>query len=143
MNATGVADATLIGKALQRNGIVVDSILTSEFCRCFAGAELIRAELSLAAQRVRQTPILTFFVYDEANRPANMQRLIKTSALNGTGVNRVLVGQAGHGVVPAGVVIDMNTLNWGDALILRMRTAGREPVLIETIRVSVWQAQGN
>jgi hypothetical protein len=143
LNTTGLADATKIGKALQRNSIPVDSILTSEFCRCFTGAELIRAELSIATQRVRQTPILTYFVYDEANRPANMQRLIKTSALNGTGVNRVLVGQAGHGTPPTGVVINMNNLAWGDAFILRLRSAGREPVLIETIPVSVWQAQGS
>ena len=141
MNATGHADARLIGRALVNSNALVDSIHTSEFCRCFVGADSIRRQVGLSTAVVTQEPVLTFFVYDEANRIARTEAFARSRRLT-AGRNRVMVSQAGHPSPPSGVLINMNNLQWGDAYILRQRGGGQRPIPIEIVPVATWRAVG-
>lgn len=143
MNATGHADARLIGRALVAVGTTVDSIHTSEFCRCFVGADSIRKQLNLALARVVQEPVLTYAAYNvEGLRAEQTEQFVRRRPL-AAGANRVMVSQAGHSGPVAPTQLNMNTLNWGDAFVLRQRGGGLRPLFVDTVRVATWRTVGN
>ena len=142
MNATGHTDARLIGRALVATSATVDSIHTSEFCRCFVGADSIRRQLGLPTARVVQEPVLTFAAYNVENLRAEQTEQFARLRRLAAGANRVMVSQAGHNSPSGPTQLNMNTLNWGDAFVLRQRGGGQRPAFVDTVRVATWRTLG-
>ena len=88
LNDKGRADAVAIGKAFDILRIPVGRVVSSEFCR-----DVTTAELMEFGPPIEQSPALTYFVYDEANRCADSYALIDQAPAQGT--NTALIGHAG------------------------------------------------
>lgn len=67
----GRNEATVIGQQMDRLAVPFGRVLSSEFCRC-----LTTAQLADLGPTIEQSQVLTYFVYDEANRCANTYTLL-------------------------------------------------------------------
>jgi phosphohistidine phosphatase SixA len=112
LNDKGKKDAQKIGSVLKLGQIVVERLLSSEFCRCFTTAELMGFGKALQTQKD-----LTFFVYDEANRYANTMNVASSQPIDDK--NTVIVTHAGFsGNIPT--TAPLTKLEWGDAAIFKL-----------------------
>jgi phosphohistidine phosphatase SixA len=111
LNATGVAQSIAIGEALRARGIPVGRVVSSEFCRNVGTAELMAF-----GPAIEESPLITFFVYDEPARCQNSYALL--SELPAAGTNTALIGHAGFSCAVLGM------LAWGEAAIFKPDGAG-------------------
>jgi hypothetical protein len=122
LNATGVMQATTIGSELDRLGIPIGRVASSEFCRNVTTAELM--DLGPTVE-LRQD--ITYFVYDEAGRCAASYALIEE--LPAAGTNTAIVGHAGFS--PTCPVL--GALAWGEAAIFKPDGAGGETLVARVL----------
>jgi phosphohistidine phosphatase SixA len=79
LSDAGRAQARAVGEAVRARGIVVDRVLTSQWCRCRETAEL----LSLAA--VEPWPALNSLRWDKADKAAQITEVKRLMAANRAG----------------------------------------------------------
>ncbi|HYB99609.1 MAG TPA: hypothetical protein VEC57_10810 [Candidatus Limnocylindrales bacterium] len=111
LNDTGRAEAVAIGDAFATRGIPVGRVISSEFCRNFETAALMDF-----GPVVEETPLITYFVYDEGNRCAHSYDLLAQTPAAGT--NTALIGHAGFSC-PV-----LAALAWSEAAIFKPDGAG-------------------
>ena len=130
LSLDGIEQAKNLGKLFKQIDIPVTRVLSSEFCRCIQTAEL----MELGAN-IKKDTSLTFFVYDEANRPANSYARISGESVE-SGELTFFFGHSVGGAAPFG------SINQGDAVLFRpvpggdAEFVGRVPAekLIELVR---------
>ncbi len=110
----------------QSNNIVVSRVVSSEFCRAVRTAEGFAF-----GPTVEQTPSLTYFVYDEANRCRDAVSLLNANPAVGTNVAHV-----GHTDYPSSCPV-LETLDPGEAAIYRP-TLGAPPRFIARVNYAQW-----
>jgi phosphohistidine phosphatase SixA len=88
LSDSGRAQATEIGRAFDILRVPVGRVVSTEFCRGVTTAELMDL-----GPPVEQSPSLTYFVYDEAQRCADSYALLQQTPAAGT--NTALIGHAG------------------------------------------------
>lgn len=124
LNDTGRAEAPAIGAALDSLGIVVGRVLTSEFCRNFETAYLMDF-----GPVVEETPLITYFVYEEASRCSDTYLLLGQEPAAGT--NTALIGHSGNACPP------LNSLAWAEAAIFKPDGVGGT-TFIERVTANAW-----
>jgi len=106
LNTAGRDESIEIGDQLRARGIAFDRVVSSEFCRNFETAALMDL-----GPVVEESPLVTFFVYDEANRCADTYALLAVEPAAGS--NTALIGHAGN-ACPV-----LATLAWAEAAIFK------------------------
>lgn len=112
----------------QTNAIAVSRVLSSEFCRAVRTAEGFQF-----GPLVEQTPSLTYFVYDEANRCRDASSLLNAGPAAGTNVAHV-----GHGNYLAACPV-LDGLDPADVAIFKP-SLGAPPRFIARVAASGWGA---
>ena len=105
-------------------GFTVGKVISSEFCRAIETAQGFNF-----GPVIEQSQVLTYFVYDEAQRCTNTLGLLNT--VPATGTNTALVSHAGFTCA----VID--SLAWGEAAIYRPNPGGN-PTFIGRVPWNGW-----
>ncbi|HYC55031.1 MAG TPA: hypothetical protein VEL28_08845 [Candidatus Binatia bacterium] len=108
LNTTGRNESVAIGDALAARGITIGRVVSSEFCRNFETAALMDF-----GPVVEESPLITFFVYDEANRCTNSYDFLEQVPAAGT--NTALIGHAGF---PSPCAV-LGSLAWAEAAIFK------------------------
>jgi hypothetical protein len=126
LNATGVTEATAIGDVFAQRGIPIGRVLSSEFCRNVATAELMDF-----GPAIEQRPDLTFFVHDEANRCDASFAVI--GEVPAAGTNTAVIGHAGFG----GVCPTLGGLAWSEAAVFKPDGVGGA-LLLGTVVWDEW-----
>jgi phosphohistidine phosphatase SixA len=122
----GRAQATNIGRAFDILHIPVGRVLSTEFCRGVTTAELMDF-----GPAIEQSPALTYFVYDEAQRCTDSYALIAQTPAAGT--NTALVGHAGF--APQCPVL--STLAEGEAAVFKPDGFG-DSTFVTRVSPSEW-----
>ena len=128
LNDTGRAEATAIGKAFDILRIPVGRVVSSEFCR-----NVTTAELMDLGPPIEQSPALTYFVYDEANRCADSYALIAQTPAAGS--NTALIG---HGDFTPPCTV-LSTLDFAEAAIFKPDGSGGS-VFVTRLTAAEWDA---
>ncbi len=124
LNATGVTEATAIGDVFAQRGIPIGRVLSSEFCRNVATAELMAF-----GPPIEQRQDLTYFVHDEANRCAASYALI--GQVPAAGTNTAMIGHAGF-TCPI-----LGDLAWSEAAVFKPDGTGAA-LLLGTVVWGDW-----
>jgi phosphohistidine phosphatase SixA len=128
LNEQGKTDAADIGKAFKNLQIPVGRLFTSEYCRCYTTANLMNFGITTT-----QSKDLTYYVYDEVNRYANIMKMADKQPIDVQ--NSVIVTHAGFAVTPNPA--PLNSLGWGDAAVFKL-AAGQPASYVTTILVKEW-----
>jgi phosphohistidine phosphatase SixA len=123
LNATGRSESTAIGDAFAMLGIPVGRVVSSEFCRNFETAALMDF-----GPTVEESPLITFFVYDEANRCAHSYDML--AEVPSVGTNTALIGHAGFNCAILG------NLAWAEAAIFK--PDGLSTTLVTRVTAGQW-----
>jgi phosphohistidine phosphatase SixA len=124
MNAQGVIDATNVGNALDTLGITVGRVLTSEYCRNVATAQLMDF-----GPVIEESQELTYWVYDEASRCGDTFVMLGEAPAPGT--NTALIGHAGNVCSP------LSDLAWTEAAIYKPDGMGGA-IFIDRVTENAW-----
>jgi phosphohistidine phosphatase SixA len=108
LSDVGRNEATAIGAELRARGVPFGRVVTSEFCR-----NVETADLMALGPVPEESPAITYFVHDEANRCADSYALLAEAPASGT--NTALIGHAGFS--PACPVL--GELAWGEAAVFK------------------------
>ncbi len=130
-NNIGYTDSDSIGQVLklaQKYGAIYDTIMSSEYCRCFKTAQ----GFNISGTPIKQIQALTFYVYDEVNRYANTMAFYANRPLNRK--NLIAVTHAGYSATPTPA--PLAALNWGDAAVFTQ--TGTTLTYIATITRGEW-----
>ncbi len=123
LSLDGIEQAQLTGTALKQIGTPVTRILSSEFCRCIQTAELMEL-----GPRIIEDTAITFFVYDEPNRPANTYERISVQGVP-EGELTVFIGHSVGGSPPFG------PMDQGDVILFRP-VPGGEAEFVARVRTN-------
>ena len=121
LSLAGIEQAQNLGKFFKQNGVPVTRVLSSEFCRCIQTAELMDL-----GTNIKKDTSLTFFVYDEANRPANSYARISGESVK-PGELTFFFGHSVGGAAPFG------SMDQGDAILFRP-VAGGDAEFVARVR---------
>jgi phosphohistidine phosphatase SixA len=124
LNAAGRNESIVIGDQLRARGIEFDKVISSEFCRNFETAALMDL-----GPVVEESPLVTFFVYDEANRCADSYALLAVEPA--AGKNTALIGHSGN------VCAVLASLAWAEAAIFKPDGIGGT-TLVTRVLWSAW-----
>jgi len=127
LNPTGVTESVAIGNSLRSRAVPFGRVLSSEFCRNVATAELMDL-----GPPIEQIPEITFFVYDEGNRCAHSQMLVAQAPAPGT--NTALIGHAGF---PFNCPI-FGALAWAEAAVFKPNDSGTAD-LVARLTANEWE----
>ncbi len=126
LNAAGILQATAIGDAVRGHGIPIGRILSSEFCRNVATAELMSFGVA-----IEQRSDVTFLVYDEASRCDASDALLSEAPAAGT--NTAIIG---HGFASGNCAV-LDSLAFGEAAIFKPDHSGGK-LFVARLRDSDW-----
>ena len=130
----GNIDADSIGQSLnllRTHGVQFDTVRTSEYCRCRQTAEGFK----LVNLAIKESPVLTYFVYDEANRYPNTMALYASLPVNDK--NFITVTHADFSAnLPSTPYL--NLLQPGDAAVFK-KQAGGSLAYVATISLKDWK----
>jgi len=124
----GRNESIVIGQQVDRLAIPFGRVLSSEFCRCLTTAQL--ADLGPA---IEESQVLTYFVYDEANRCANTYTLL--GQVPSPGTNTALFSHMGF----PNVCDVIGGLNSGECAIFKPDGAGGV-TYITRLAWNAWEA---
>jgi phosphohistidine phosphatase SixA len=129
----GDIDADSIGRTLQllqTFGVQFDTVRTSEYCRCKQTVE----RFNLVNVAIKESSVLTYFVYDEVNRYQNTMAFYASLPLNNK--NHLAVTHAGFTAnLPSNPYL--NLLQPGDAALFK-KQAGGTMAYMATITLQDW-----
>lgn len=128
LNATGMMESDTIGKAFMSRGIPFGRMLSSEYCRALTTAQLMNV---VPSANIEQNQVLTYFVYDEANRCPNTMALLAVEPAAGT--NTGMVSHAGFSCPP------IDGLAWAEAAIYKPDGMGGS-TFIARVKANEWAA---
>jgi phosphohistidine phosphatase SixA len=120
----GRTEAQAIGEQFDARGFPIGRVISSEFCRNVETATLMDF-----GPPIEQSPAITYFVYDEANRCANSFALLAQPPSAGT--NTALIGHAGNTCPP------LSNLAWAQAAIYKP-DGGGGVTFIATVNFQGW-----
>lgn len=125
----GRVQSEKMGRALKVLKIPVGRIISSEYCRCIQTAQFMNLGVN-----IETSPLLTYYVYDEANRYANTFRLIREQAISNR--NILFITHVGYPSVPPNLNPVLSTLNQGDAGVFRLNPNNAEPTYVQVLRAN-------
>jgi hypothetical protein len=132
--AGGYNNADSIGQSLnllRTFGVDFDTVRTSEYCRCRETAE----KFKLVGVPLKESPVLTYYVYDEANRYVNTMAFYGNLAMNDK--NHIAVTHSDFSAnLPSTPYL--NSLQPGDAAVFKKQAAGNI-VYAGTITLNDWR----
>jgi len=125
----GRVQSEKMGRALKVLKIPVGRIISSEYCRCIQSAQFMNLGIN-----IETSPILTYYVYDEANRYANTFRLIREQTISNR--NIIFITHVGYPSIPPNLNPVLSTLNQGDAGVFRLNPNNAEPTYVQVLRAN-------
>jgi len=125
----GRVQSEKMGRALKVLKIPVGRIISSEYCRCIQTAQFMNLGIN-----IETSPILTYYVYDEANRYANTFRLIREQTISNK--NIIFITHVGYPSIPPNLNPVLSTLNQGDAGVFRLNPNNAEPTYVQVLRAN-------
>ncbi len=125
----GRVQSEKMGRALKVLKIPVGRIISSEYCRCIQTAQFMNLGIN-----IETSPILTYYVYDEANRYANTFRLIREQTISNR--NIIFITHVGYPSIPPNLNPVLSTLNQGDAGVFRLNPNNAEPTYVQVLRAN-------
>jgi hypothetical protein len=132
-NPIGYAQSDSTGKSLSVLRLPIDTMMTSEYCRCKQTVEYFNIGMGTTIP-IKEYQQLTYYVYDEANRYNNSMNLYASRPINSK--NYIASTHAGFSSTPTPA--PMATLNWGDCAVFKLNAGGAAPTYISTITVDDW-----
>lgn len=134
LNDQGRSDATMVGKMMAEKQVKISRIISSEFCRCFESAELLRNELSNKSNLTLEYSKFLTYLQPQFNTRGPLDLITAPPA---TGTNTILMSHLllsdSASQIPQG-----NQLEWGDALMFQPDGMGGWK-LIGFIRIGEWK----
>jgi len=132
-NPIGYAQSDSTGKSLRVLRLPIDTMMTSEYCRCKQTVEYFNIGMGTTIP-IKEYQQLTYYVYDEANRYNNSMNLYASKPINSK--NYISSTHAGFSSTPTPA--PMATLNWGDCAVFKLNAGGAAPTYVTTITVEDW-----
>ncbi|GAB4189020.1 MAG: hypothetical protein OHK0057_14290 [Thermoflexibacter sp.] len=125
----GRVQSEKMGRALKILKIPVGRIISSEYCRCIQTAQFMNLGIN-----IETSPLLTYYVYDEANRYANTFRLMREQTISNRNV--LFITHVGYPSVPPNLNPVLSTLNQGDAGVFRLNPNNAEPTYVQVLKAN-------
>jgi hypothetical protein len=132
-NPIGYAQSDSTGKTFRVLRLPLDTMMTSEFCRCKQTVEYFNIGMGTTIP-IKEYQQLTYYVYNETNRYTNTMSLYASRSINAK--NHIASTHAGFSSTPTPA--PMATLNWGDCAVFKINPGGAAPTYVTTITIDDW-----